>query len=82
MGYIATNGTEAAIPFRDDAGKHFVAPGESLTISGDQHRGAAESAGFDVVWQSGADPAPEPVPEPVVEVVEEAKPRRRAESED
>jgi hypothetical protein len=42
------NGTAETIYFRDDAGKHKLAPGSTLELVGEQHTRAALEAGLTV----------------------------------
>ena len=44
----ATNDTDGSLTFRDDAGKHHVAPGDTIVITGDQHATAIRDAGLTV----------------------------------
>lgn len=52
---VYKNPTDAAIAFRDDAGKRLVEPGEAFALTGEQHAPLAEQTGL--VRQ----PDPEPV---------------------
>ena len=56
--YVATNVTDGSITFRDDAGKHVIAPGASLVLDGKQHAPAAISAGLQVEWTTTAPTQP------------------------
>lgn len=52
-----TNTTDHVVAYRDDAGKHYVEPGESIEVVGDQHVPQVRSAlhGTGGVAQAPAD---------------------------
>jgi len=66
-----TNTGDKAFAFRDDAGKHKIAPGESFEVVGDAHIPAVLA--FPGVV---AEPEPEPEPEPSSAEAPEADARK------
>jgi hypothetical protein len=74
--YIVKNETEDARAFRDDAGKHFLQPGERYVLVGDQHAEAARLAGLAVRWATKA-PARQPVLADEATPVSRPRSRRR-----